>query len=143
MRVLPRVCALFLVLSAVPASAQPQADAAALLAAGDLALRRGGAIESLVSLRAAAVAAEAAGDAALLGRIHTSLSEAHGRLGDWAAFLDFATRAFEAAPAPDIRQRITYLNARGRALMEMRERDAALREYGRRCRSPARSRTSG
>lgn len=101
---------------------------AALTAASEAAKRRSW-LEMVQNSRRAVSLAEATGDRALLAQAWTSLADGYVQTNDWAAALDAAERAFELTPDPDDRARARYHQLRGRALMEIHERDAAEASY--------------
>lgn len=98
--------------------------ARALLLRGHIAYGREARLDSLPLYQAAAAAASRAGDGRLLSEALYRVSAAYAALEDWAAFLDYARRSFEANPAPDAMAHLRLLEAQAWTAMELHERDA-------------------
>lgn len=90
---------------------------------------RGNPIGATPYLQRAIAVAERGGDPLLLQKALDAMASVRGDLNDWAGSLDYAQRAYDAAPDANGVGRLQYLSSRGRVLQELRERDQAFAAY--------------
>jgi CHAT domain-containing protein len=113
------------------ALAAPAESPADLIALGHAALARSHNSDALALFKAAMTDAERSGDRVMLARAYDGAAEAYAGLADWMTMLDYSQRAIDTNPHVDDRALCAAMARRGRAFLELRERETALDAYAR------------